>query len=104
MTTSPFPSALVLMAFCAAGAVQASDLEPTVESRAELVAQHICERCHGPGGRSRKTAYPILAGQQEAYLVEQIQAFRTRREEPEGQQHMLAFSVSFDDEMTGALA
>jgi cytochrome c553 len=36
-----------------------------------------CQACHGPNGVSRNQHVPNLAGQQPAYLVLQLQAFRT---------------------------
>lgn len=36
----------------------------------------ICAGCHGPKGISLVPIYPNLAGQQEAYLVSQMKAFR----------------------------
>lgn len=40
-----------------------------------------CARCHGDEGIARDTEVPNLAGQNEAYLVNQLRAFRsgTRR-------------------------
>jgi cytochrome c553 len=34
-----------------------------------------CARCHGADGRGRGTAFPILAGQHEAYLYNSLRAF-----------------------------
>lgn len=34
-----------------------------------------CISCHGPEGRSSNSAFPILAGQQSAYLINQLKAF-----------------------------
>ncbi len=36
----------------------------------------LCAACHGPKGVSTNPLWPSLAGQQEAYLVKQIKAFR----------------------------
>lgn len=35
-----------------------------------------CAACHGQGGNSSNPAWPRLAGQSEAYTVEQLQAFK----------------------------
>ena len=35
-----------------------------------------CQVCHGKGGRSTNPTYPILAGQHNAYIQKQLQAFR----------------------------
>jgi cytochrome c553 len=37
-----------------------------------------CEVCHGAGGISANPAWPSLAGQQEAYLVNVLKAYQTR--------------------------
>jgi YVTN family beta-propeller protein len=36
----------------------------------------VCQTCHGPGGMSLTDQWPNLAGQKDAYLVEQMKAFR----------------------------
>lgn len=36
----------------------------------------VCAACHGAEGHSASPIWPNLAGQQEAYLVKQIKAFR----------------------------
>lgn len=36
-----------------------------------------CARCHGEEGIARDTEVPNLAGQNEAYLVNQLRAFRS---------------------------
>jgi cytochrome c553 len=38
-----------------------------------------CARCHGRDGRGRNSAFPILGGQREAYLIETLRAFATHR-------------------------
>ncbi len=38
----------------------------------------ICERCHGPGGRSSNPRFPNLAGQQEAYIVNALQNYQQK--------------------------
>ncbi len=43
-----------------------------------------CARCHGDEGIARDTEVPNLAGQNEAYLVNQLRAFRSgARRHPE---------------------
>ena len=36
-----------------------------------------CTACHGPGGNSTNPEWPRLAGQSEAYIVGQLQAFKS---------------------------
>jgi cytochrome c553 len=38
-----------------------------------------CARCHGRDGRGRGGAFPVIAGQSEAYLVESLRAFAAQR-------------------------
>lgn len=86
-------------------AATASAAEPELASeRAALLANHVCRQCHGPGGNAEQSALPKLAAQHEDYLIEQIRAFRGRREEPEGHQPMLGMSVALDDDVIEALA
>ena len=35
-----------------------------------------CQVCHGEGGHSTKSTYPILAGQHAAYIQKQLKAFK----------------------------
>lgn len=38
----------------------------------------VCAACHGSNGMSVMPAYPNLAGQQEAYLVSALRAYRSK--------------------------
>lgn len=38
-----------------------------------------CARCHGRDGRGRNGAFPIIAGQNETYLLETLRAFASHR-------------------------
>ena len=65
--------AAVLMAGVLAGsggAVHAGDVA------AGKTKSATCAGCHGAKGVSNNPLWPNLAGQQEAYLVKQLQAFR----------------------------
>ncbi len=53
-----------------ASAAQAGDADA---GRAKATT---CAACHGPTGVSTNPLWPNLAGQKEAYLVKQIQAFK----------------------------
>jgi cytochrome c553 len=35
-----------------------------------------CSSCHGPGGRSPSSMFPRLAGQQQDYIIAQLESFR----------------------------
>ncbi len=58
-------------------------------------AARLCVGCHGPKGISRVTSYPSIAGQPQAYLEEQLHAFRDgTRENP----MMSSIVKNMDDE------
>ena len=59
-------AALALMAGCAGAAAQPDPSMPGVA----------CDSCHGARGASRGPTIPAIAGQSEAYLVEQLRLFR----------------------------
>lgn len=50
----------------------------TKAAEADAVPAHLqtCVSCHGPQGRSSAAEIPHLAGQQQRYLVKQLEAFR----------------------------
>ena len=61
----------------------------------------MCVGCHGPKGISRVTSYPSIAGQPQAYLADQLRAFRDgTRENP----MMSSIAKSMDDEAILALS
>lgn len=62
------------------GAVVLSVLAAGAGAEVPLQAQ-ACVACHGAGGRSSNPEWPNLAGQHEAYLVDQLRAFRDGRRE-----------------------
>lgn len=37
----------------------------------------VCTGCHGPGGKSSNPQWPNLAGQQQVYIVNQLEAFKS---------------------------
>ena len=55
---------------CISGAVHAGD------AAAGKAKAATCAGCHGAQGISNNPMWPNLAGQQQAYLVKQLQAFR----------------------------
>ena len=46
------------------------------DAQAGATKAAMCAACHGQNGISANPLWPSLAGQQEAYLVKQIKAFR----------------------------
>lgn len=57
------------------------------------LAQQVCSTCHGATGNSISPQFPNLAGQQEAYLVNQLQNFKGhQRMDPPGPEYMWGLS------------
>lgn len=96
--------AAALAAALAVSALRAAEPGSIAAAGARNIAEHVCARCHGADGRSATPAYPSLAAQPSEYLIEQIKAFRTRRNEPESHDGMLGMSVAVDDPTIEALA
>lgn len=63
-----------------------------------------CKSCHGPGNQGNGADFPALAGQQPAYIVQQIQAWKngTRINDPQGL--MASIAKRLDDNDTQAVA
>lgn len=74
------------------------------EQTATKLATQVCISCHGPAGRSTSPLFPRLAGQQQAYLVAQINAFKQgSRGEKEAHDYMLGMTTLIDDPTAAAL-
>ena len=83
----------------------AQDKLPNVDQTAQQVAASICSACHGAKGVSTSPLFPNLAGQQEAYLVAQLQAFKAkRRGEPDAHDYMWGMATLLDDSVIEGLA
>lgn len=99
-------AASLLLAGCSDKESAATNAEPVANTGEALIAQgnqksRMCMGCHGPKGVSRVASYPSLAGQSEAYLTEQLHAFRSgERENP----MMSSIVMSLDDDDIRALA
>lgn len=79
-------------------------ISPSDDAAIKLATQ-VCSSCHGPGGNSVSPTFPRLAGQQEAYLVAQIQAFKDgKRNEQEAHDYMLGMTTLIDSVTAEALA
>jgi cytochrome c553 len=88
-------------AFAASGGtpVSASD------DAAIKLATQVCSSCHGPGGNSQSPTFPRLAGQQQAYVLAQIKAFKSgERNEQEAHDYMLGMTTLIDDATAESLA
>jgi len=70
----------------------------------EALAGRNCTWCHGPAGQGFATA-PQLAGQQPAYLENQLRSFHDRsRDNPLSQQYMWGAAAKLDSETARDLA
>lgn len=98
-----FVAALGFAALLAAAqpALQATQSPSTVDARA--IAHQVCAPCHGADGNSRTALYPILAGQNAAYLHDQLRQFAAQGRRPAGGV-MGAFALSLDDVQMASLA
>lgn len=68
-------------------------------------AVNLCSTCHGPRGISTSPEFPILAAQNQAYLVAQMKAFRNKtRSEKEAHQSMWGIARQMDDAAIAAVA
>ncbi|MGY3968853.1 c-type cytochrome [Aeromonas enteropelogenes] len=69
--------ALPLLAMAWGHNARAADIEAGKAKAA------VCAACHGVAGKASVPVYPHLAGQQEAYLLKQLKAFKDgSRKEP----------------------
>jgi cytochrome c553 len=76
---------------------------PTVPATA--TAQQVCSNCHGIDGNSVSPNFPRLSAQTEAYLVQQLKAFRAHdRLDPAGFEYMWGLSRSLSDPQIAGLA
>lgn len=72
---------------------------------AHVTAQQVCSNCHGADGNSVSPNFPRLAGQQPAYIEEQLTAFRSHsRTDPPGFEYMWGLSRHLTDGQIRSLA
>jgi len=69
------------------------------------LATGVCSSCHGPEGHSVSPVFPRLAGQQPAYTILQLDAFRGHlRADPLAQAYMWGMASQLSDSTIKALA
>jgi cytochrome c553 len=86
------------------GAVPITPDAESIKSGADK-AINLCSTCHGPRGVSTSPEFPILAGQQDGYLVAQLEAFRSKtRAEQIAHDFMWGIAGGLDDRMIDAVA
>jgi cytochrome c553 len=97
--------AALLIGIIAVPAAKGTSPVSASDDAAIKLATQVCSSCHGPGGNSASPTFPKLAGQQEAYLVAQIQGFKNgKRNEQEAHDYMLGITTLIDDPTAVALA
>jgi cytochrome c553 len=71
----------------------------------EVTAMQVCSNCHGIDGNSVSPNFPRLAGQQESYVIAQLEGFRShQRSDPAGYEYMWGVSRSLTDAQIKGLA
>lgn len=68
------------------------------------VAAAPCLSCHGPFGRPENTDYPIIGGQNAAYLAAALRAYRTGQRTGDSAATMTPFAQPLDDRAIEDLA
>ena len=73
---------------------------------ATTLAQQVCSNCHGVTGLATSPNFPNLAGQTEAYVIAQLNGFKSHdRQDPAGFEYMWGLSRSLtDDQIKGLTA
>jgi cytochrome c553 len=74
-------------------------------TEAPALATGVCSACHGPQGHSVSPVFPHLAGQQAAYIILQLDAFRGHlRADPNAQAYMWGMASQLSDATIKSLA
>jgi len=85
--------------------VAADEISPEVRDSAQHVAVTICATCHGPQGHSISPKFPNLAGQHAAYLIAQMNNFKSHtRGDPDALGYMWGMAAPLDDDLISGLA
>ncbi len=89
----------------AAGAALALAAATASAQQGTQLASGVCSACHGPSGHSISPVFPNLAGQQSAYIVLQLDAFRGKlRGDPNAQAYMWGMASQLSDATIKSLA
>jgi cytochrome c553 len=104
-----FASLTLALALVAIGAgcssVERSRSLASPGTPAKTLAMQVCSNCHAADGNSVSPNFPNLAGQQEEYLIAQLNEFRNhRREDPPGFTYMWGISRHLTDDQIKGLA
>jgi cytochrome c553 len=99
--------ALILCSFVGYVRAQtgAGNVSPEARKAGEERAVNLCSTCHGPRGVSISPEFPILAAQRPGYLVNQINAFRSKtRSEKDAHDFMWGIAGNLDESVIGGIA
>jgi cytochrome c553 len=106
MKTSLFVSlGIALLLGLGLNSAPAEDIDAFSRTAAKRVAIGTCAACHGPQGHSFSPKFPVLADQHAAYLVSQLQAFKSQtRGDPDALGYMWGMAAPLDDALIAGLA
>jgi cytochrome c553 len=91
----------IALATVLAGSAFAAEADPA----AVQTANDVCSKCHGPGGASQSALFPRLAGQQAAYIDQELKLFRDRgRGDPHARAYMWGIAGPLSDGQIKGLA
>ena len=76
MRNSSIAAALLAVSLCASGAETAHEKGDATAGAAKAAT---CTACHGLNGNSVNPEWPVLAGQNQNYLIDQIKRFRANQ-------------------------
>lgn len=94
-----------IIAFAALAALALAAGTASAQQDAKTLATGVCSACHGPNGNSISPVFPNLAGQQSAYIVLQLDAFRAHeRGDPNARAYMWGMASQLSDDTIKALA
>jgi cytochrome c553 len=89
---------ILLAAVCVPWAVQAADSAKAGSAEAGATKAAACLACHGPNGNSTNAQWPVLAGQNAAYITAQLKHFHDKtRVDPSGLMPPQAAALSPQD-------
>lgn len=72
---------------------------------AKTIAQQVCSNCHGVDGNAVSPNFPNLAGQQQAYVIAQLNGFKShKRSDPAGFEYMWGLSKHLSEDQIKGLA
>src|SRR5664280_2657106 len=104
-STSRRPIMKQLLAVAVGALLAAGTGAALAQQNPTALAKGVCSACHGPEGHSVSPVFPNLAGQQPAYIILQLEAFRGHvRGDPNAQAYMWGMASQLGDDTIKALA